>query len=73
MVDARTPFTVTLSASGGTVLLAVRDGSTSVPVKAVPQAMDMSGRGLLLVEQLSREWGTNTAGDDSSVWASFAT
>lgn len=74
MVHARTPFTVTLSASGGTVLLAVRDDSTSVPVKAVPQAMDMSGRGLLLVEQLSREWGTNTDGDGSkSVWASFAT
>lgn len=73
MVHARTPFTVTLSASDGTVLLAVRDDSTSVPVKAVPQAMDMRGRGLLLVELLSREWGASTDGDGSkSVWASFA-
>lgn len=74
MVHARTPFTVTLSASDATVLLAVRDDSTSVPVKAAPQAMDMRGRGLLLVEQLSREWGASTDGDGSkSVWASFAT
>ena len=74
MVHAGTPFTVTLSASDGAVLLAVRDGSTSVPVKAVPQAMDTRGRGLLLVELLSREWGASTDGGGSkSVWASFAT
>lgn len=74
MVHARTPFTVTLSAGDGTVLLAVRDGSTTVPAKAAPQVTDMHGRGLLLVEQLSREWGAGTAGDGSkSVWASFAT
>ena len=74
MVHARTPFTVTLSSSDGTVLLAVRDDSTSVPVAAVPQVTDTRGRGLLLVEMLSREWGSSTDGDGSkSVWASFAT
>lgn len=74
MAHARTPFTVTLSASAGTVLLAVRDHSTAIPVKALPRAMDMRGRGLVLVEQLSREWGASTDGDGSkSVWASFAT
>ena len=72
MVHAGTPFTVTLSASDGTVLLAVRDESATVPAKAVPQAMDLRGRGLVLVELLSREWGADTAGDGSkSVWASF--
>src|SRR5512144_118320 len=72
MVHARTPFTVTLSAGDCTVLLAVQDGSTTVPVKAVPQVTDMRGRGLVLVEQLSREWGANTDGAGSkSVWASF--
>ncbi|HSE08285.1 MAG TPA: ATP-binding protein [Nocardioidaceae bacterium] len=74
MVHARTPFTVTLSADDRTVLLAVRDGSTTVPVKAGPQVTDMRGRGLLLVEQLSLAWGASTAADGSkSVWASFAT
>ena len=74
MVHAGTPFTVTLSARDGTVLLAVQDDSATIPVKAVPEAMDMRGRGLILVEALSREWGANTDGAGSkSVWASFAT
>jgi anti-sigma regulatory factor (Ser/Thr protein kinase) len=73
MAHARTPFTVTLSASEGTVLLIVRDGSASVPVRALPRAMDMGGRGLLLVELLSRDWGSSTDVDGSkSVWASFS-
>jgi len=72
MVHARTPFTVILSASDGTVLLTIRDGSNSVPVGAVPQATDRRGGGFLLVEQLSHAWGANTDGAGSkSVWASF--
>jgi hypothetical protein len=74
MVHARTPFVVTLSETNGVVLLAIRDGSTSVPVPTTPQVMDMGGRGLVLVELLSHEWGASTDGSGSkSVWASFAT
>jgi anti-sigma regulatory factor (Ser/Thr protein kinase) len=74
MLHARTPFTVTLSEMAGVVLLVVRDGSTSVPVKAVPQVMGMDGRGLVLVERLSHGWGANTDAEGSkSVWASFVT
>jgi len=74
MVHARTPFAVTLSEMKGGVLLTIRDGSTSVPVRTTPQVMDMGGRGLVLVELLSEEWGARTDSDGSkSVWASFAT
>jgi len=74
MVHARTPFVVTLSEMNGVVLLAIRDGSTSVPVPTTPQVMDMGGRGLVLVELLSHEWGASTDGSGTkSVWASFAT
>jgi anti-sigma regulatory factor (Ser/Thr protein kinase) len=74
MVHAGTPFAVTLSEGKGVVLLAVRDGSTSVPARATPLVMDMGGRGLMLVELLSGEWGASTDGSGSkSVWASFAT
>lgn len=73
IVHAQTPFAVTLSASDVTVLLTVRDGSTAVPVRAGPQATDMRGRGMVLVEQLSRDWGVSADGDGcKSVWASFA-
>ena len=74
MIHARTPFVVSLSGIDGSVLLAVRDGSTSSPDRAAPNVMDIGGRGLLLVEMLSREWGVTANADGSkSVWASFAT
>ena len=73
MVHARTPFAVTLSELDGLVLLDIRDGSTAVPARTAPQVMDLGGRGLMIVELLSHEWGVSTDGAGSkSVWASFA-
>jgi len=70
--DASTRFIVTLSEARGVVLLAIRDGSTSVPFRNTPQVMDVDGRGLRLVETLSHEWGSSTDGSGfTSVWASF--
>src|SRR6476646_9215112 len=74
VVHARTPFVVTLWELNGVVLLAMRDGSASVPVRSMPQVMDLGGRGLVLVEQLSHEWGASTdVSGSKSVWASFVT
>lgn len=74
MLHARTPFIVTLSELDGFVLLDIRDGSVSVPVRTRPQVGDRGGRGSMLVELLSHEWGVSTDGSGSkSVWASFAT
>ncbi|RYU10713.1 ATP-binding protein [Nocardioides iriomotensis] len=74
LVHAQTAFTVTLTSMDGVVLLVIRDGSGSLPVRSSPRATDVGGRGLVLVEMLSHEWGASR--DDSgskSVWASFAT
>jgi anti-sigma regulatory factor (Ser/Thr protein kinase) len=69
---ARTPFVVTLSMTGGSVLLTLEDESPSVPVRSAPDVMDMSGRGLMIVEVLSQEWGISTDRRGyKSVWASF--
>lgn len=74
MAHAQTPFSVTLSQTDGSVLLTVRDGSSTVPVGALPQVLDSGGRGLMIVELLSQEWGVTTDGPDAKgVWASFAT
>jgi anti-sigma regulatory factor (Ser/Thr protein kinase) len=72
VTHAQTPFVVTLSSANGSVLLAIEDESASVPVRSVPDVMDMSGRGLMIVELLCREWGTSTDGRGcKTVWASF--
>lgn len=72
VAHAQTPFIVTLSSANGSVLLDIQDESTSAAVRSAPDAMDMSGRGLMIVELLSQEWGTSTdAHGFKSVWASF--
>lgn len=72
VAHAQTPFVVTLSSANGSVLLDIQDGSTSAVVPSTPDVMDMSGRGLMIVELLSREWGTSSDGQGSkSVWATF--
>jgi anti-sigma regulatory factor (Ser/Thr protein kinase) len=74
MVHAHTPFVVTLSETDGGVRLTITDDSPTVPVRTSPQVTDMGGRGLMLVELLSEEWGAGTDSDGSkSVWAAFAT
>ena len=72
VAHAQTPFSVTLSCADGSVLLAIHDASAAAPVRSAPDVMDVSGRGLMIVEVLSHKWGNST--DDhgfKSVWASF--
>lgn len=72
VAHAQTPFVVTLSARDGTVLLDIEDGSPSDVLATTPDVMDMSGRGLMIVEVLSQDWGTSSHGHGlKSVWATF--
>lgn len=72
MVHARTPFTVTLGADEDTVFLVVVDGSPDGPTLVVAGELDTSGRGVSIVQVLSRSWGVceHTSGG-KSVWAEF--
>jgi len=73
VAHAQTPFIVTLSSANGLVLLAIQDDSAAVPVRSAVNLTEMGGRGLLIVERLSQEWGTSTdVGGFKSVWASFS-
>lgn len=74
LLHAGTPFTVTLRGDGESVLLVVRDGSSAAPVHASASELETRGRGLTLVDALSRDWGVNPGdGSVKSVWASFET
>lgn len=69
---AHTPFVVTLSSASGTVRLAIQDGSAAAAVRSAPDLLGLGGRGLMIVDLLSQEWGTSTdAQGYKSVWASF--
>ncbi len=74
MLHARTPFTVSLEQLVRVVLLTVQDGSPSAPERVDAQVMDTQGRGMLLVDHTSHDWGvTEGPGGSKSVWASFVT
>ena len=72
MVHAQTPFTVTLGGFEDTVFLAVLDGSRVGPTLVIARDLDTSGRGVSIVQTLSRDWGVRdrTSGG-KTVWAEF--
>ena len=73
VVQAPTPFTLTLSRTGPVVLLSVHDTSSQAPARrSVQAAMLEGGNGLNLMVRLCRTWGvTADANDGKSVWATF--
>lgn len=72
LVHAQTAFSVTLASSDRTVLLTVRDQSPALPTPRVARAMDLSGRGLEIVDIVTQDWGTNEdRAGAKAVWASF--
>jgi histidine kinase-like protein len=73
VAHARTPFTVTLSRADQSVRVVIQDGSPSRPVRAAVDVMSLTGRGLMIVDVLSREWGTvSDPHGNKSVWAAFS-
>jgi anti-sigma regulatory factor (Ser/Thr protein kinase) len=73
VVHAQAPFDLTLSFEDGFIHLGVQDWAPGAPVESTPGEMDTHGRGLMLVETLSDDWGTRTnPGGGKTVWASFA-
>jgi anti-sigma regulatory factor (Ser/Thr protein kinase) len=71
-VHARTAFTIRLERFGGVVFLVVQDGSASRPHTGETDVSATHGRGLLVVDQTSHDWGVAAGpGRSKSVWASF--
>ena len=55
---AGSPLTLRLECDEGAVLLAVSDESDALPRPHDPQPGELFGRGLVLVEALAADWGT---------------
>jgi anti-sigma regulatory factor (Ser/Thr protein kinase) len=72
IVHAGSPFTVTLGASADTIRLEVLDGTHTGPTLRAARTWDTSGRGLAIVQALSRDWGVSArVPGGKSVWAEF--
>lgn len=73
IVHAQTSLTVSLHAFEQNLLREVEDGSRAGPVQVQPQALDTHGRGLDIVDLLSREWCLDPLPDGrKSVWAELS-
>jgi PAS domain S-box-containing protein len=54
---------------GATLICEVSDGSSTAPHLRRARTFDEGGRGLLLVAQLARRWGTRHHTDGKTIWA----
>jgi anti-sigma regulatory factor (Ser/Thr protein kinase) len=73
LVHGQTSFVVTLSREDDTVRLTVRDDSDWVASRGPSQVLAAGGRGLGIVNVLSRDWGVITDMGSKTVWATFDT
>jgi anti-sigma regulatory factor (Ser/Thr protein kinase) len=70
---ARTPLLVRIEQESQVVLLTVQDRSLDLPHERFPEVQNAGGRGLFIVDLLSRDWGVTVGpGRQKSVWATFA-
>ena len=70
VLHARTGFTVNVVNRGdGSVRVAVRDSSDTLPRPRRPAPLEGSGRGLGLIEAIAVVWGVEVLRDGKVVWA----
>jgi len=69
---AESDFEITIERSAETIRVeASDDGSGGHPTRRSPSPREPTGRGLLVVEALSDEWGVDTQPDGKTVWFSL--
>lgn len=69
VIHAATPSELRLRYADGVLRIEVADGNSSRPFQRIPTAGDEGGRGLLLVDTLSRAWGCDADDTGKIVWA----
>jgi hypothetical protein len=62
------PLTLRATTEGPTLRIEVDDPSTDPPVLRNPDAHEDRGRGILLVDALATQWGTDIHSDGKTVW-----
>jgi anti-sigma regulatory factor (Ser/Thr protein kinase) len=66
-------FHLALGFDGDHVLVEVWDGGDGIPQVGLPESLAVNGRGMFLVDALSKEWGVRPdAEGGKTVWAKIA-
>lgn len=65
---AQSPFNVTVLTEEDRVRVEVNDEGERAPVPRHPAPTDTTGRGLVIVQALSDEWGVDLHDGDKTVW-----
>lgn len=68
VLHAGTRFEVLIRLGDKRLRIEVRDGDVRMPVRKYYSATSTTGRGLLMVEELSAGWGADPTADGKSVW-----
>ncbi|MGB7050101.1 MAG: ATP-binding protein [Acidimicrobiales bacterium] len=69
IVHAGGRFTLSLCVDHGAFIVEVADPSTNLPETRTPANDDPQGRGLVIVEAFSRDWGVRAGGGGKVIWA----
>ena len=69
---ARRPWHLRLIRDAGNVLCEASDASSTAPHLRRARVFDEGGRGLFIVAQLARRWGTRHTGTGTTIWAEVA-
>lgn len=72
VLHAHTPFKVVVEQRNDAVRLVVLDGSPRRPIASDAAPATTTGRGLQIVDALTRAWGVEPAAEGKAVWAELA-
>lgn len=65
---AGTTYTVAVDDMDGEINVVVTDHGGGLPVRKSPTQAEFTGRGILIVDTLSNEWGVETSPHATRVW-----
>lgn len=71
ITHGESPFTVTVSPTGSTIEIAVRDASDQAPRLRPSDSSRVGGRGVAVVATIALDWGTRVEPDGKAVWATL--
>jgi anti-sigma regulatory factor (Ser/Thr protein kinase) len=72
VLHSKSTAELVLRCQPGLLQIEVRDHSSQLPERRAPDPLSVTGRGMLIVDQLSSSWGAERLADGKRVWCTLA-